>query len=608
MSAFKRSLKQGGPVTAAEEKTDPIPRLLPTQSITLNFTQRSWEECGPGELLYLPLCQNPKYMFDLAMTKQFNKFANTWETMEIHRPHARISNLIMLQDDLRVQSNTPTDATAFTQVVYLLKFCPQGEKQYFKLTHHPNNENMEENTTLTYKIRPKPASGDKLSSQLIRIQGFQNFEQLGVSGAKANTWAGFQPGGSLSYNNSREKILKNAYIPPTVVGQMGFAGANLYPSDNYDDTFIQPGFNLTMAKNQDHISFYKYGDVIDIPIITNLDGLQLANINVNAFLDEYLITTEDSKKNKAVYNTEWCYPGRNRPFLCRSSYYAGNVDPVLHGKELKPLEHCFLAMPPIKKPNGALLGQRCSFLLEQSVSITFNFGQAHFFEGGDETRENAQQVSQDNAVIIRRNIYPTPKVIKPDGSLYCGENGAPKLSTVFRGPKHQKRMRADKKVYPDTFKGILEFLKDYSYTTLNKFCSFERQALITDNEINLFDVIDQKDMLYTLNFDELDTTDKDKTVRSWWAECITNNTSIRFWFKGVPLIHKSGDTSYYQYVFGNGLPLITTAIPAGDPYNVFVFDVNRFIVEVFEKSGMACSPTFNYPAADFDDNAIAFFM
>lgn len=56
-----------------------------------------------------------------------------------------------------------------------------------------------------------------------------------------------------------------------------------------------------MARNQDHVSFYKYGDIIDIPIKTNLEGVQLANNIANDFLAEQTVELNDYSNRKKIH-------------------------------------------------------------------------------------------------------------------------------------------------------------------------------------------------------------------------------------------------------------------------------------------------------------------
>lgn len=408
---------EGAPA-AKEQKTEPIPRHLPENVITLNFSRRGWEEIAPGFLYYLPLCQTPKYMFDQAMVNQFRKFDNMWETMEILSPSAKISNLIMLQDDLRVQNNTPTDATAFTQVVYMLKYCPVGQKQFFKLAHVPDTTKMTETKTLTYNLYPGKGEKGK-ETQFVKMTGFESFDNLAILPAKANLEAGFVPHKSPDFISGTNTIA-DPYIAPNSNFILKSVSGNMQPLDN-NVNFQAPTKVLTMCQNQDKIDFYKYGDEFSIPINTNLEGFKLAAKNRNDFLKETQIEAVLPDKTKIAYATEWVYPSRNRPFLHRGNYYDPDTDPITQGKHFKPLNHCFLCMPPIRKPGGELLGQRCSLFLEQSVTIRFHASQAVFSEN---LEDNEYNVNQDNQILLRRNFYPTPvKITESDGPI-CGNNDA----------------------------------------------------------------------------------------------------------------------------------------------------------------------------------------
>lgn len=604
MSAFKKSLQQGGPVTAAEEKVDPIPRHLPSQSVTLNFTQRTWEELGPGELLYLQLAQTPRYMFDDAMRNQFNKFKELWHTMEIHKPRARISNLIMLQDDLRVQSNTPTDATAFTQVVYLLKYCPKGQKQYFKLNDHYNASNLQRTRTLKYKFGTRTLEAQTTKSQLVSIEGFKDFESLGIAGAKANYFAGFNPSGKVDMTLN---VINDPYIPPNYNGQLAAASGNLRPKDNAAN-FIPPTNSITLARNQDSISFYKYGDVIDIPITTNIEGMQLQNNPLHNFLDDTYITEDNDK-----YLLEFCWPSRNRPFLNRGSYYTTNLDQMTEGKKFAPLSHCFFAMPPIKKPNGALLGQRCSFLLEQEISITFNFNQSTFF-GTEE--DDAMQTHQDDTILLRPNIYPKPVLAKPNPSIFCGTKGdsCKPEPPMEEGPLSKRIRLADPtpKCYEGTWKGLLQFCDDFKLTnTFNSYMDYARVQNRPSDALDVFEVILQTENLYSIDLSMMDKSDKLDIFKNTWIKAIDDNKPLSLWFSDQPRRN-----AYEEWIYFIGGDVATTlaVLPTKDwtlyP-NYVKFDVNKWLEEVFFKyaTNNLCyiAPPNKAPAA-YDRTCTTFFL
>lgn len=579
----KGAVESVGP-TAGEDKVEPIPRHLPSASITLNFTTRSWEELAPGQLLYCPLQQTPKYMFDQAMKNQFGKFKGLWHTMEIHTPSARISDLIMLQDDLRVQSNTPTDATAFTQVVYILEYTPKGQKQYFKLTDHPIAEDMTNQNTLTYEFGLRKAAGDDTPSQLIEIQGFTDFEKLGIQGAKANLFAGFDPSGVINVRTIDQTIL-DPYIAPTAQDPFAYVSGNLRPKDS-SDNYIDPTYSLTMAKNQDKISFYKYNDSFNIPIHTNIEGFHLANHPANDFLvDQTYDYIDPDTKVRYTYATEFGWPSRNRPFLSRKQYYT-SIDPLLHGKDFKHLPHTFLAMPPIKKPNGALLGQRCSFILEQHMSVTFHMNQSTFFK---DEEDDALQVNQDNQIILRRNIYPTPTTdAVVSDSIYCGKREEQCDDQAPPNKKQKLDDAAPKKCYASNFLGLTEFLNDNKVqlnTYISSYDPTEEKPADAYDVTPICDVIRTGDKIsYRLNFISIDANDKDNGFRKAWQNAINTNTKLKIWMKD-PFKFTSGACPIL--VAGNYV-VVTLSSCTGKPLYL-EFDVNDFLAkEFFPKTNTKC--------------------
>lgn len=394
--------------SSKEQKLEPIPRNLKPQSITLNFSNRTWEEIAPGELYYVPMCQNPRYMLDTAMMNQFEKFRDIFSTFEIHTPKVRFANLVFLQDDLRVQSNTPTDATAFTQVCYLLQYVPTRNTEYFKLQNKTDDESLK-GENLTYELKPK-------NSQLVKLHGFNNFESLEICPAFIHENAGFVPTQAVKTYGAYN--LADTYIAPnTKTDAFGAFAANLQPEDRVDQ-FIQNADHPTMSRNLDKISVYKYGDTIEVPIITNLEDKKLTNNIMNVFFDNVTLDVTGSGKDKLKYVAEWCWPGPNRPYFTRSSNFDSNTSPILNAKDLQPLKHHFFCMPPIKKPNGALLGQRCSVMMEQSFSVTLNFTQSVF-----DTEEEKHIMAQKDGIILRRNLYGRLSKTAEDPSPFCGTVG-----------------------------------------------------------------------------------------------------------------------------------------------------------------------------------------
>lgn len=400
---------------------DPIPRSIPSQSVTLNFTQRTWEEIAPGELYYLPICQNPFYIMDDCMINQFKSFEGLWSTMEISTPKVKISNLIMLQDDLRVQNNTPTDATAFTQVVYLVHYVPENQQMYFALQNLADL-NEYDGPFLKYDLNPH-----SVNSRLTKVYGFEDLEKLLILSANPGETAGWMGGIASSAETGQ---IWNNYISPKDSFFSQAAGnlqmAMTTPVKNPEpevqpSNFINNKSQMLFSKNQDHISFHKYGDVIEFDIVTNLEGKKLLADDWNDFTEnQRTIVINPGLPTQANYMTEWCWPGKNRPYVTRESNLDYNTSPVLSAKKLQPLKHHFFCMPPIRKPNGALLGQRTSFLLEQSFSVTFNFSTAVFADL--EQRDEVEYImDQKDGILLRRNFYGIPGQNKTvNDSPFCG--------------------------------------------------------------------------------------------------------------------------------------------------------------------------------------------
>lgn len=591
---FKRKSNDNnveGASAAKEQKVEPIPRVLPENVITLTFVQRGWEEIAPGFLYYLPLCQSPKYMFDAAMTRQYNKFKDLWETMEIMTPKCRITNLIMLQDDLRVQNNTPTDATAFTQVVYMLKYCPKNQKQYFKLAHIDNPNTMETSTTLTYKLYPE--KDNNKNNQLVKLTGFETFENLAIVPAKANLTAGFTPGQTYEVTPNTRTI-KDAYIAPNINSNMAAVSGNMRPIDTAAN-FQSPGNTITMCKNQDNISFYKYGDEFTIPIETNLNGVRLANRRRNDFLEETQVNVTLVDGSIIAYGTEWVYPSRNRPFLCRSNYYDTQTQPITEGKHFKPLNHCFLCMPPIRKPGGQLLGQRCSIFLEQEITVRFHTSQATFDLSED--NENDLQVNQDNQVLLRRNFYPKPERVTPTGGPLCPDG----TSTCKTFSDKKRKNKADKKCYDNSWEGMEAFMLD-NPDVMEKLCKFEK---VSSQPENSFDVTKNSPLQTgTIDFQDLKRNNAFTNFKKYWNEQTSEGVLRLYWSEEVMKYNK-----YYAYWITSKTSPYTLFIRQGtdiDFPNYVIFDLKGFYDKIAELSNNVCEKS-SYAAPVFDKTSNVFF-
>lgn len=424
---MKRSIDGGGPgakkgaASNSDGKTDPIPRPLYEQSVTLTFKRLTWETIAPQELKYLPLCMTPKYMLTPADQVKIKRFESTmWSTMTIEKVQARATNLVMLQDDLRVQSNTPTDATAFTQVIYLIHYCPKMTPLYFKLENNMKESALEGNT-ISYNFNQLR---DTIQPQLITLNNYEDFSKLLLVPARVNETAGFVPKQNITLKggtgDDKYSIL-DTYIAPNTNTSLRKYSCNLQPENSKGaliSNFVQPLGSTMKASDLNGMHFYKYGDTIDLPITTNLHGVKLMNVEQNAFYNTYFETIQDGT-DSVNYATEFIWPGRNRPFYSRHDNLSIDVDVISSAKRMLPLQHHFFSMPPIYKPNGALLGQRCNLTLEQELIIKFHTTESfHTDELADDV------LAQSDAVVVRPAVYG--KTLKEGSagvqSVLCGNN------------------------------------------------------------------------------------------------------------------------------------------------------------------------------------------
>lgn len=389
--------------------SNPIPRQFKENSIVLHFTNRTWETVTPGELSYLPLCQTPYYMLNQADKNKLASFKDitvTWELLDVN---AKISNLIMLQDDLTSQGGTPIETTAFTQSCYMIHFTPTFEENYFRLAKRLTCDTSEP----MYYDMSKVQTCDKDLRSLVTVSGYSNFEQLLLYPSKVGINAGPTYHHLVEWKTDTTKFdPEKPYMSLAAPGSLSEYSVNLSAT-------LAPVHNMnthtTYARNMDTIEFLKYGDTKDLEIVTNLGPGKEIIYTKETFLDsresiQKLKIDETTEITMQVYD-EFIYPGRARGYLSRNSLLEpiGLVD---HSRDLKPLRHHFFSMPPINKASNALLKQRCNFLLEQSFVVRLNFPETIY--GRNDNVLNAQfQLERDNAIGIKRAMYGNFKE-KPD--------------------------------------------------------------------------------------------------------------------------------------------------------------------------------------------------
>lgn len=421
----KQAANQGGGAAIgaqAETVNNPIPRLFRQNSITIHITQRTFEEISPGELKYCPTDQYWAAMFDKFHYNQFKQYFDQCVTYELSSPpKVRISNLLMLQDDQTTMSGTPKDNSVFTQACYMMTYHPKGMRQWFKLGQ--SSDCMTSQKYLKYK--PMQYNECNMISQMIKIgeNDYTDFEKLVINPAQTNLYAGWgeedvtvnktNPIGTNCNVNTQAtgshlikdipksdldpRYVENVYISPR--GQL----RNFSCSVSGCEPHIPMGKHTTYCRNLDKISLHKYGDVIEWTTTTNLEGVKLLkHKHNNPFWGVTNIKKAPNKTDELAIKWAFCYPSENRPFYCRKDNFdiTGTIEA---NRNFKPLSHHFFTMPPIKKGDGSLIKQRCSFTMEQSCVVTFHFPETIAEENYEHT------LSQRDAVILR------PAIIKIEG-------------------------------------------------------------------------------------------------------------------------------------------------------------------------------------------------
>lgn len=403
----------------ADDVDNPIPRLFRENTITIHISQRTFEEIGPGQLKWVPTSQYWAAMFDKFHWLQFKTYFDRCSTFEISNPKVRLSNLLMLQDEQTTEANTPKDVSIFTQACYLLHLEPNSPKNWFKLGTTDNC--MTSQKLLKYKPL-NPTDCNKYITQLVTVgeQVYKDFEQLTLNPCKPDAYAGWSYLETNATKTDTTELTCQNVVPGEVDIDTTTMDKNVdyYVSDPYIspysktlgdfscsvkgcDPYIEPGKHTTYFRNLDKISLHKYGDTISWDVNTNMKGIPMLRHEANTpFVHKFMKKSKDARKQEdlEVYAT-FCYPSDNRPFYGRRDNFTA-IAPTEHNKEFAPLKHHFLTMPPIRKGDGSLIKQRCSFIMEQHVSVTF-----HMPETAAES-ESQYMLDQKKGVILR------PAVIK----------------------------------------------------------------------------------------------------------------------------------------------------------------------------------------------------
>lgn len=402
----------------AETVSNPIPRLFKTQTLTFHFTQRTWEEVGPGELLYLPSCSSPVWLFDAPARAILSKYVDSASIYQINEIKNRVSNILMLQDEIQVQGGTPKEVSAYTQACYLIHYNPKRIQNWFKLGITDDCGKTQKMLKVNLKFDPQCSQ----VSQFIKVgvekeNMYTNFEHLTINPAKPYIMGGYDEDKvTLTKPPSEEEegkwdqkyTLEQNYFSPNPANPMRVFSCNYQGTDPHIPINTHP----TMARNLDSWKLYKYGEEFTLPVRTNLEGLPLINTGLNAFTQEFEKINPIAPMEKTTQymaSTQMIYPSRNRPYFTRKDNLS-HITPLECKNNSGRLQHHFITMPPIKKNDGSLIKQRASFLFEQSVSVTMQFPEYTSDPGSIQN-----MIGQSNGVLLRPGIFDIQPYVDPSG-------------------------------------------------------------------------------------------------------------------------------------------------------------------------------------------------
>lgn len=230
-------------------------------------------------------------------------------------------------------------------------------------------------------------------------------------------------------------------------------------------------------------------------------------------------------------------------------------------------------MPPIRKPNGALLGQRCSFLMEQSISVTFHMAQGTFFDTED---EDAAQMAQDSSVVLRRNAYRTPRVEAPQAvSVLCNTSSVCPPPVFKRG----KKVNADKPCYDDSFAGLYKYFLANpamaSQVDLPEYVKFKSTDL---RPSGAFDCNTLPNNRITL-----ESIDSNAEFKQYWHDQLYKDGIIRLFWRRDQQPPKDVDNEHWVYMSGDNdmnMPLIKQGLDVPFP-NYIEFNIAEMLAHLF---------------------------
>jgi len=360
----------------AGESVSPVPRPLPYKHVTFSFVQRSWEELD-SSLSTLPITIALLPVLDDEMIKVIKSVLPCCLGFRVHTPHVKISNFIILTDELSVKANTPMEMSSFVQQSKIIHYMPKN----FVTTGY----NFSNNSTIS-GIKYSELVGINKKKQMVRIPNTEDFETVSIYGIDHTIH-----GNLMNHNKMYQGYVLNdltsqkySLLAPAnsetdhkwealtyAYGVVDENGNN----EHVTSTWSLDKRAIAKCKNLDKIEIIGASDVIEYDVETNIEGDVLYPDAINTYTPNvfgyFMVPGTERETQKTLWKvgfTPW--PSTFNPKMKRRTAALG--DQWLQA-QYNPLQHHFFTMVPIHKSNGTLMKQRASCMVEQSFQVSFIF-------------------------------------------------------------------------------------------------------------------------------------------------------------------------------------------------------------------------------------------
>nr|DAC81434.1 TPA_asm: VP [Tasmanian devil feces monodnaparvovirus 2] len=402
-AAEKQASGDGGEGGADES---PIPRGPSTKSLCMCFYQRSWEEISSQKLSYLPQSLTPLSFFDGQQLQIIDKMLDAGFLFEIEHMGIKISNFIVLNDQLAASGDTPQEISSVVQRAKIVQFTPnipmttafqiydkqkrlsykideqeQPNRDYFRHADITSFENLEIKGMPSMIVNKNTNfQGGLSNSNIYDVSNYRDF--IGEGGAST---ADDEPyytqnyseryGPYLGLEKHPREMFHNDKGKPIWRNALGALIGIFDSGESYRNSEIP---TITYVKNQHGFSILSPSDVIKKEINTNMKGKVIEKTMHTITNDElthhHLFThrgvVADGTGN--LHTTIPVYPSTLNPLIKKEEFIRGAR---AYSHKPKPIQHMFFTMIPINEANGAVMKQRANCFFEQKMVIKFYYNE-----------------------------------------------------------------------------------------------------------------------------------------------------------------------------------------------------------------------------------------